>query len=145
MTTTIGSKTEVASGDLATLTITLGGEPYVIAVALNWEMSWGYETVEYLPGGTLTPYVFTEKFVGEFNFEFLLTTDALMAIVTPNATTLQLPEVTVASAEKDTQGTPVTKTLSTTAMITNLTRAGSRGDVVKLRGRGKLLAAPTYT
>jgi hypothetical protein len=146
MTTTIGSATKTATGKVAKLYVTLGMTEYFIAAGKNWTMDMGYQEILDYVNGSQVPWVLTGGLDGRFEFEWLFTTDALLALISPDNTTYELPEVTIKADDVDTQASPVIKRVTVTAKIFRLRRVGESGGdgSVKLTGSGRLTSKPQF-
>ena len=148
--TTVGSANKEIVSKLCSLYIqAAGGLQYYFAAAKNWRITPAYrDLVEYVCG-TQIPRVLTGGFEGKFEAEVLYTTDDLiMAFITPDATTFELPELTVTSVEKDVNSPQVTKTWTFTIKLFGVERQGpsDANGVVRLKfDRGIMTSAPTYT
>ena len=147
--TTVGAALKEVTAHSANLYITVGATQYYFAAAKNWRSTWEYKDVVEPVCGSQIPRVLTGHLDGKFEAEVLYTTDDLLsAIVTPDASTFELPEVTVTSVEKDVNNPQVTKTMAFTAKIFGIERDGPAdgSGVVKLKfSRGIMTGAPTYS
>jgi hypothetical protein len=147
--TTVGAALKEITAHSASLYLTVGGTQYYFAAAKNWRITPEYKEVVEPVCGTQIPRVLTGHLDGKFEAELLYTTDDLLfAVITPDATTFELPEVTVTSVEKDVQSSQATKTLTFTCKIFGVERQGPAdgSGVVRLKyQRGIMTGAPTYT
>jgi len=130
----------------AKLYITVGGTRYFFAAAKNVRVIWRYNPIEEPVCGSQIPRVLTGVFHGEFEPEWIYTTDALLTLNQPDAS-FEVPNVTVELEDRDVRSPPVLKKITFTCKIFDLERVGpaNADGVVRLRGRGILTSAPTFT
>jgi len=144
---TIGSQTKSVTGKVAKLYVYIGATYYFFGSAKNWKVAYGYKEIEEYVAGAQDPYVLTGGFHGEFDFEHIKTTDALLAaLAKASATTFEVPSLSWQSQDKDSQTSPTTHVTQFTAKVFTLARDGPADSfgVVKLTGKGLLTTYPAF-
>ena len=115
------------------------------AEAENIRMEWGYSLYEEEVLGSAIPVQGTGVFSGTINIESLYTTDEeFSSFITPDSDG-QIPEKTLYIKEKDSQGTPTTKTWTVKARFNRVEHVARKGGFVRCNVSGVLTQPPTVT
>lgn len=103
---TIGSATKSIVAKHAKIYVIQGATKNFLAAAKNARLSYRFNPVQEDVCGSQYPYVLTGNYRGEFEAETIYTSDQLLELNKPNATTLEVPDVSVEIEGKDVVGPP---------------------------------------